>query len=86
MLAFYRLYIISSSLALQNTFSWFLASSSLSLDLVAPLPVEERPDVGRGVHHAGEAELALWIPCCCSPASPTVLAFVGLWLWEVIQI
>ena len=76
--AFYRLYLYLVFIGTSEYFSWFLISSSpLSLDLVAPLPVEERPDVRRGVHHAGEAELALWIPCCC----PAILGFVGLWLW-----
>ena len=77
--AFYRLYLYLVFIGTSEYFSWFLISSSpsLALDLVAPLPVEERPDVRRGVHHAGEAELALWIPCCC----PAILGFVGLWLW-----
>ena len=78
-------------------YSWFLAtrldqlSSSSSapfpplfpLDLVSPLSVEQRPDVRRGVHHAGEPELALVGLLCCL-VCPAFLAFV--WLWPTVKI
>ena len=78
-------------------YSWFLAtrldqlspSSSapfpplFPLDLVSPLSVEQRPDVRRGVHHAGEAELALVGLLCCL-VRPAFLAFV--WLWPTVKI
>ena len=52
----------------------------LPLDLVAPLPVEQRPDVRLGVHHAGEPEPVAAGPVCRLVRPAFLAFFTGLWL------